>query len=224
MKGRDVGIFGRVDPRSLLRWPGAYNLHSRIAASDRRKRSFVDAILQVPSGARVLDIGCGTAPLLRYMPSVDYVGFDLSAAYIERARRDYGEGPQFHHQALTIDVAAEQAPFDIVMALGVIHHLDATEAKILFEVAFAALKPGGRLITCDGAFTEPQNPLARILLKMDRGKHVRKPDQYKALADSVFPQVSVRVYHNLNAYPYTHCVITALRTAPTSNPVERGLA
>lgn len=205
---RPVSILKRLDPRAILGRPTAYGLHSRVAAPEARKRSFVERFLHPASGERVLDIGCGTAPLLAYMPEVDYVGFDLSASYIEQARLSFGARGTFHHRALTADVVAEQQPFNLAMAIGVVHHLDDAEAETLFRVAHDALAPGGRLVTCDGAIVPGQNPIARLLLSLDRGQHIRTPGAYEALARRVFQHVSVSVHHDLNAYPYTHCVLT----------------
>lgn len=42
------------------------------------------------------------------------------------------------------------AYFDIVLVVGVLHHLDDTEALQLCQLAQAGLKSGGTLITLDG--------------------------------------------------------------------------
>jgi SAM-dependent methyltransferase len=203
----------KLDPRSLLRHSIVYNFHSRIMAPDARKRRFVDEILKPRRGERVLDIGCGTASLLEFMPDVSYVGFDLSNDYVEAARASYGDRAQFFHYALTEDAVGDFEPFDLAMAIGVIHHLDNREAGMLFRVAYRALKPGGRLVTCDGAYVAGQSRFARLLLDLDRGQHVRSPQSYEALASSTFVEIERAVYHDLNAFPYTHCVMTCRRTA-----------
>ena len=205
---RHVSILKRLDPRAILGRPTAYGLHSRVAAPEARKRFFVERFLHPAPGERVLDIGCGTAPLLEYMPEVDYVGFDLSQPYIEEARLRFGERGTFHQRALTPEVVGEQEPFDLAMAIGVVHHLDDAEAETLFRVAHDALASGGRLVTCDGAIVQGQNLIARLLLSLDRGQYVRTPAAYEALARRVFQDVSVGLHHDLNAYPYTHCVLT----------------
>lgn len=200
-----------LDPRRLLGLPKLYNLHSWFAADDARKQKFVGRFLHPQSGERILDIGCGTAPLLQFMPDVEYVGFDLSADYIEQAKQMHGEKGQFFHHELTLEVAQGHKPFDLVMATGVVHHLDDAEAETLFKVAHAALKPGGRLVTCDGAFEKGQNPIAKLLLKLDRGEYIRGADAYNTIARRAFADVSVSVHHDLNAYPYTHCVMKCTR-------------
>jgi SAM-dependent methyltransferase len=204
--------FRKLDPRVLLGNPLAYRAHSRLAASRARKQSFVERFLHPSAGDRVLDIGCGTAALLSHMPEVTYIGFDLSREYIENARETHGKRGEFHHRALTAKAAKEFEPFDLVMAIGVLHHLNDVEAELLFGVAHDALKPGGRLVTCDGAFVPKQNPIARVLLKMDRGEFIRSPLNYETMARRVFSSVECSVHHDLNSFPYTHCLVTCTRT------------
>jgi hypothetical protein len=47
--------------------------------------------------------------------------------------------------------------FDIVLALRLIRHLDDGEARDLFRMGYGALRPGGRLATMDGCYTEDQS-------------------------------------------------------------------
>lgn len=202
----------KLDPRGLLGKPIAYRAHSRLAASQTRKQNFVERFLHPCSGDRVLDIGCGTAALLPHMPEVTYIGFDLSREYIEDAQKTHGTRGEFHHRALTAEATREFAPFDLVMSIGVLHHLNDMEAELLFGVARNALKPGGRLVTCDGAFVPKQHPIARILLKMDRGEFIRSPLAYETIARRVFSNVECSVHHDLNSFPYTHCLLTCTRT------------
>ncbi|MCB1599725.1 MAG: methyltransferase domain-containing protein [Xanthomonadales bacterium] len=200
-------LIRKLDPRRLLSSPLVYWAHSKLAATERRQREFVEQFLEPQPGERVLDIGCGPARLLHHMHDVEYVGFDLSREYINAARSTHGHRGEFHHRALTADAASDFEPFDLVMAIGVLHHLDDVEAELLFRVAHDALEPCGRLVTSDGAFVVGQNPVARLLLKLDRGRHVRSPEAYQAIASRVFPVVETSVHHALNSFPYTHCVM-----------------
>jgi SAM-dependent methyltransferase len=104
-------------------------------------------------------------------------------------------------------VLEEPASFDIVMANGVVHHLDDASAMRLYRLAHAALKPAGRFVAVDPAFAEGQSLLARILVGNDRGKFVRTSEDYAALASRVFPDVKVSVRHDLLRVPYTHAIL-----------------
>ena len=78
--------------------------------------------------------------------------------------------------------------FDIVLALGILHHLDDQEAGVLFTIANDALisSGGGRIVTIDPCFTPKQCYLKRFLIGKDRGKHIRTPEAYNELAKTKF--------------------------------------
>lgn len=208
-----AGWKDRLDPRRILSIPAVYKFHSGFVSPDHHKQSYVDEVLKVCPGSRLLDIGCGTADIVRYLPDVDYVGFDGDAEYIKSAREIFGDRGRFEHRIISADVVRDFPAFDQAIATGILHHLNDDEARDLFTAALQALKPGGRLVTCDGTYTNPQNPVARILISMDRGQFVRTPDAYEALARSVFDSVNVDVRTDLIRIPYTHCVMTCTRAA-----------
>ena len=82
-----------------------------------------------------------------YLPQVEYLGFDLSSTYIETARKRFPRAQFICERVSRFSVAEQQKGFDVVLALGVVHHLDDQEARQLFQVAYDALKTGGKLIT-----------------------------------------------------------------------------
>lgn len=88
-----------------------------------------------------------------YLPVVDYVGFDASEEYIQSAQEQYGDLATFYCQQVSAETISEQAQFDLVLAVGILHHLDDAEALQLCYLAQAALNPGGCLITFDGCYT-----------------------------------------------------------------------
>lgn len=202
------------DPRRILGRPSIYRLFEGMTGRDRAGRR-LEQVLAIGSGARVLDIGCGTADILHYLPGdIDYYGFDVSGDYISAARARYGTRGSFRVHAVTPAAADELGSFDVVMALGVLHHLTDAEADDLFCVANKVLRPNGRVVTVDGTFVRGQNPLARLLLKLDRGQYVRTPEDYLVVARRSFPNVRARIIHDLLRIPYTHCILEGVQSAP----------
>ena len=163
------------------------------------------------SDANVLDIGCGPADIIECLPGVSYWGFDISPAYINQAKKKYGKVGHFFCKELTAEDLEYLPRFDIALAIGVLHHLDDTDAGILLDLVHRALKPGGRLITMDACFEDGQHPLARLLISWDRGQNVRSRKGYSELVSRVFPEHQVEVRHK-TGFPYTHCFTEGTRT------------
>ncbi|HJX93944.1 MAG TPA: methyltransferase domain-containing protein [Pyrinomonadaceae bacterium] len=196
--------------RSVLAIPTLYRLWNFIARGDAEAK-FVEEYVRPTAGDRVLDIGCGPGDIVPYLPDVHYVGFDESESYIRRAQARYSDRATFICERVRSHTLKEQASFDIVLAVGVLHHLDDNEALKLFELAWAALKPGGRLVTYDGCFVPDQSYLARFFISRDRGQHVRTREEYLNLASSVFAQVDVSIRHDIMRIPYTIIILRSQR-------------
>jgi SAM-dependent methyltransferase len=178
-----------------------------IGGPDGRARVVREHIVPQP-GDRVLDIGCGPATMLPYIGDVTYTGLDLSPAYIETAQRTYGGRGTF--LCLSVDDMAGRIDekFDLALAIALLHHLTDAQALAMLKSARACLKPGGRLVTLDCAWTTPQHPIAKLLIGLDRGQNVRTPEAFADLARVHFPSVDVAVRTDLNRVPYTHCILT----------------
>jgi len=156
-------------------------------------------------GARVLDLGCGPGELVRYLGNVEYVGVDINPDYVAYAKRVHGDRAEFR-----IGDAAELDPalrgFDVVVAFGVLHHLDDAGVRKLFEGAADALEARGRLVTVDPTLTPAQSRTARLVILADRGRYVRNPAEYERLAAPLF-EVETAVRSDLLRIPYTHCIL-----------------
>ncbi len=195
--------------RSVLSSPYVYMSFQYLMGAHGVWRRFVKEYVRPFPGAAMLDIGCGPANMLSYMPDVDYWGFDISQAYVDQATRKFGRRGHFICKMLT-EADLETLPkFDVVTASGVLHHMDDMTARHLLSLAHQALKPGGRLVTIDPCIVEGQNPIARFLIERDRGQNVRSAAGYAALVASVFAHSRIEVRHRA-WIPYTHCYMECL--------------
>jgi SAM-dependent methyltransferase len=191
--------------RAILGNPLIFHLFNAALGDVAGRRRLVREFIRPTPGTRVLDIGCGTANMLPYLGAVDYVGFDPSAAYIDAARARYGERGTFVQSA--VDDCAVEGPLALVLAIGVLHHLDDDKAAALFRLAHRLLTPGGRLVTVDGCYTTKQSRLARFMLAHDRGRNVRTREAYLALGEPVFGPIRSTILQDLLRMPYTHIVL-----------------
>lgn len=199
------------DPRRVLAIPAIYRLLGKVLSRNSRLR-FVDEYVRPQMGSRILDLGCGPGDILEYLKDVDYVGLDMNFAYIESANQRYGDRATFLCKEVggSGGSLSELPPFDIVLASGLVHHLNDAEAIGFFELTRSVLRSGGKLVTIDPCYVKGQSPIARSLISMDRGQCVRTKKEYTALASAVFNDMRITVLHDLLRIPYTH-IITECR-------------
>lgn len=160
---------------------------------------------------RVLDIGCGPAAFYaRYEATyaLTYVGIEPNSAYVDAARRRF---PGIDLRAGTVPEVRDAitAEFDLIVLEGVLHHIADAAAEEALAFAAERLAPDGRLVALDPVLLNAQHPVARMLARLDRGKHVRTLDGYRNLAVSAFASGSVktRVLSGQLRVPYDHSVL-----------------
>jgi SAM-dependent methyltransferase len=200
--------------RSVLSLPSAYRLFWNAIGGPEYLKTLMAEYVKPQPGCRILDIGCGPGTVLPYLPRAEYVGFDLSPQYVETARRRFPQGTYTCARVCEYTLL-QRAYFDIVLALGIVHHLDDGEALQLFRIAHQALRPGGRLVTLDGVFISGQSATARYLVRHDRGQFMRTKASYVRLATQVFPTVNATIRHDLLRIPYTHIIMECVARPAT---------
>ena len=196
--------------RAILSSPFVYQLFQSLMGGRKARETFVQDYIKPEPGMNMLDIGCGPAAILEYLPSVNYWGFDSSQAYIDKAREKYGKRGQFYCRQVEGQTLIDLPKFDRVLALGVLHHLDDVSAESLVDLAFNALGSGGSLVTIDPCYERGQSPIARFLISKDRGQHVRNKTGYEELVNSRFDGINVLIRHK-SWIPYTHCIMSCTR-------------
>lgn len=193
---------------SILRHPIVYEAVQRIFQAERNRRWFSDDYIKTRPRDRVLDIGCGPGTLLDYLGDVEYIGWEPNPSYIESAKKKYGDKGTFNVGYFGETEAAAIEPVDIAIVSAVLHHLNDEEARNLFSLLRKAVKPGGRVVTIDPTFIKFQNPIARLLVSMDRGKNQRYPEAYSLLASGSFTDIQGDLVRQ-RFPPYTYWVMTA---------------
>lgn len=151
---------------------------------------------------KILDLGCGPAKILEsLLEDIEYVGADISQEYIDAARKKYPGRGTFHCLRVKEMTKSQLTGFDLVMGIGVLHHLSDDEAMKFFFMASDSLASGGRCLTIDPCFVEGQNPLAKALILRDRGRSVRNPSGYMELAKKQFSLVDRTIRHDMLRIP-----------------------
>jgi SAM-dependent methyltransferase len=189
----------------LLERARFYDFSQRLAGKANVYRVFVGDYLRPRDGDRLLDLACGTGELLRYLPDVAYVGIDLNADYLHAARQRHAVRADFVHADLT-DCAVHREPFDLVVALGVLHHLDDDRARTVVALARRSLAAGGRFVLLEPCRRHRQPFAAKAVIAMDRGEHVRDYGGYHRLLQDQFEEVRGTLREDLLWMPSTQVV------------------
>jgi SAM-dependent methyltransferase len=193
---------------SALVHPSIYEILQRVMGANAMRHRFVRDYVRARPGDRVLDIGCGPAHLRAHLPDVQYIGWEPNADYVAKARTNYAGRGEFHVGLFGATQARSLAPVDIVIVSAVLHHMDDSQAMELFALVRGILKREGRVVTLDNVFIPRQNPIARLLISLDRGRHVRTAEGYQELARRSFERVCGDVLERAFP-PYTYFFMVA---------------
>ncbi len=172
--------YGRVNINTAAHWDQIWEREGRGTWRQYPERFGRIAGL-VPSGARVLDVGCGVGVLLarlRYERQCNVFGVDISTSAI----RMIGELGIEGAVAVMPRLPFATGSFDVITATELIEHLDAPLAA-LRELG-RCLRPGGLLI-----LTTPDNALAPW--QEDYHMQVFTPATLSALATSVLSEFHI---------------------------------
>lgn len=188
--------------------PSLYNAFQAAVGATALRRRVIQKHVRTKAGDKVIDIGCGSAQVLRYLPDVDYTGIDINPDYIAFARRTYGSKGTFlvgDTQSFRDDPRFKDA--DIVMAFGLLHHLDDEEAAHCLQFACDALRTKGRFICHEACWIPNQGAFSKYIMSIDRGRSIRTEEQYRQLAGKVFNKLDAWVNTNPLRIPYVSIVL-----------------
>lgn len=194
----------------LTQIPRLYSLlQMSLGASSGRERLVREFIRPRP-GDHILDLGCGPADILPSLGKVSYVGIDLNSAHIASASARYGDRGRFLSGDFSL-LNEIDMQFDIVICIGLLHHLDDHAVIDLAALARSKMRPEARFVAVDPVFEKGQPWIAKQLASADSGQNVRFANEYRELIAAKLDNVKVDVRHDLLRLPYSHCMTIAQR-------------
>ena len=133
---------------------------------------------------KVLDLGSGNGHLANLFPPKSYLGIELDAGLVEVAKKNY---PNHRFEVGNITRLNLKTKFDLVLVVGVLHHLNQADFKKALTRISRVLSPYGRVLIIEAIPPISRfNVLGRALRNFDRGEFVRTLRQYKTEIDNLF--------------------------------------
>lgn len=193
----------------LITIPSIYKQLMFSLGADKAITRYVDEVLQPMAGIKMLDVGCGPANVLSYLPPVDYAGIDLNEKHIAYTRRRYGDRGRFIVGNAADDLKQEEKTFDLINVSALLHHLADGEAISLFRSLKRLLKADGRIVTFDNVWLPDQRLAVKLINSLDSGMNMRTPEGYLGLLSGLGFDLQTRVFNDLLRIPYDHFIMIA---------------
>jgi cyclopropane fatty-acyl-phospholipid synthase-like methyltransferase len=190
----------------LLQHATWYRRFKTLIRADRATRIMAREYIRPRPGERILDVGCGDGDIRPYLEGCDYTGVDLNDDYLRVAEGRSDATTRFLHADVASLAGLGLGPFDVAIAVGLLHHLTDDQCTSLLAAIRDALVPGGRLITFDPVFDPQQRTSARLLAALDRGRYVRDETGYERLFDGLFTVQGRALRQDLLPFPYSHAI------------------
>ena len=183
-----------------------YGLYQVLFAPGFKKitaRQIGEVLKDLPPAESILDVGCGPSSYLWWF-GLHPVGLDMSRDYTKA----FGE-----HKDPAIAGSSDNLPFrtghfDGVWSFGLLHHLPEDKARRSITEMMRVCKPGGYIVIFDAVLPEPlwSNPLAWIIRRLDRGRHMRRQESIEMLLPDRGNWSCKRVVYSLNGLEGVYCV------------------
>ena len=160
--------------------------------------------LELPAGAKVLDVGCGTGESTRFLsqfyPGIEVEGMDLSAGMLAVAKTMDTQSNYFEGDVCSIP--RENETYDLVITAFTFRNFPEREKSL--QEMLRVLSPGGRLLILD--HFHPQHPLwwrsiytfwmSQIVPQIVR-PFIEDATPYRYLAQSIIDQLKMPDFANL---------------------------
>lgn len=160
-----------------------YRLYQKLIRKKKNEYNFLEFIFKKQKEIKLLDICCGDSYILKYISNYTntYCGIDNNKDYLKKSKLNY---PKFKFYNSDINKISSLKIDDInfIFLNGVIHHFD--DRVINNLIKFLKKKfPNAVFLSID-PLKHKNNLLNSLMIKHDRGKFIRKKNEYKNILGS----------------------------------------
>lgn len=140
--------------------------------------------LQIKNGAKILDIGCGTGILAPLFSNTNYIGIDIDEKLIDFANKRY---PNKFKLMNGDKINFPNSLFDVILIIGVIHHLDNKTSIKVFSQMKKVLKKYGMILIIEAIPPiDSYNYFGHFLRALDKGHNIRYLEEYEYMFRKYF--------------------------------------
>lgn len=188
----------------LVTNPAFYGRFQQFMGAENAKNRFVEEWLVPNENSDILDVGCGTANIIKYLTYRSYLGIDHNSAHISHARAEHYKDATFVVGTLPANTSLIKGLFHRIICTGFLHHLSDDKVVDLLAALKPKLADGGFVAIREPVFLKEQRLIARWMKKLDSGQHIRTIDGYRSLFVPSKFRVEDKISHDLSRLPYDH--------------------
>ncbi len=197
--------------RDILAIPNMYKKFENMFARKNAQKAFADEYFRDNiADANILDLGCGTADIVLGIEGYQlYVGVDCSQKYIKYDQSKYSHIAHTEFYCMDLNEFVENCSrkFDLVIMMGVLHHINDEAVENAMENIKKVMSSQGQFVSLDPCYTDRMNPIAKLICKLDRGKYVRSEVEYYRLMKKHWKNVWYEIRKDtLRFLPYSQIV------------------
>ena len=113
------------------------------------QRSFGDLLQELPQGARIVDLGCGTGQVVWWLRTLSFAAHGVDASQEQLAEAARIVPSECLHACEALEYLRNHVrSLDAVFSLNTLEHLTRPEALEFLLATRDALRPGGLLVLC----------------------------------------------------------------------------
>ena len=191
-----------LDPRRLLAIPMVYVFFQWIIGVSPARKKLIQTKIPIFPRARVLEVGCGPGTNRDHLPKeIEYIGCDMDEKYIVNAKKKFGDRGDFVVANAGEIMKMNWKPFDFILSIGLLHHLDSGLANNLIIEAHQLLKEEGCFIAIEPCYSPEQSSFEKWLISKDRGRYIRNTEGYLKIVQSRFQSIETIRFRSGNLTP-----------------------
>lgn len=186
---------------TVLKNPHAYTYLRKLAAGNQNNtKNYILSAVKKYRCTSVLDLCCGTGDFAIFDNSVRYVGIDINPLFISYACKRYRNFKNISFKTKNILTDKIQGKYDAVLLISTIHHFSDREMGEILNKLLLFTK---KIIIVADIIPDPPSIIGKLLIYLDSGSTIRKPDDKITLFKNAgFPESLITktgVIHSLFA-------------------------